>query len=71
MRLTEEEKAICKKYSARDADGKVHCHECPLRIHPEWGYQSYGWCKSTCIAIEWHEWLEHLEQMKFKRKGND
>lgn len=30
--MTEEEKAICKKYSARDEEGKVHCNECPLVI---------------------------------------
>ena len=28
--MTEEEKAICKKYSARDEEGLVHCRECPL-----------------------------------------
>ena len=31
MALTSErEKRICAKYSARDADGNVHCAECPL-----------------------------------------
>ena len=30
--MTEEEKKICKKYSARDEEGKVHCMECPLVI---------------------------------------
>lgn len=32
MKLTEAEKAICKKYSKRDEKGKVHCDECPLAI---------------------------------------
>lgn len=30
--MTEEEKNICKQYSARDEEGKVHCMECPLVI---------------------------------------
>lgn len=30
MLTSEREKRICEKYSAHDADGKVHCHECPL-----------------------------------------
>ena len=30
--MTDEEKAICKKYSARDEEGLVHCMECPLVI---------------------------------------
>ena len=32
MRLTKEEKEICKEYSKRDDKGFVHCHECPLAI---------------------------------------
>lgn len=32
MKLTENEKAICKKYSARDEKGLVHCNECPLSV---------------------------------------
>lgn len=38
--MTEEEKKICDKYSARDAAGKVHCNECPLAIE-------VGVCKAT------------------------
>lgn len=30
MLTTDRERKICKKYSARDADGKVNCHSCPL-----------------------------------------
>lgn len=30
--LTEKQKKICKKYSARDEKGLVHCKECPLVI---------------------------------------
>lgn len=30
--MTKKEKAICKQYSARDEEGKVHCMECPLVI---------------------------------------
>lgn len=32
MKLTKAEKEICKKYSARDSEGFVHCDECPLNI---------------------------------------
>ena len=32
MRLTDEEKEICKKYSQRDENNSVHCYECPLVI---------------------------------------
>lgn len=32
MKLTKEEKEICKKYSERDRKGLVHCFECPLVI---------------------------------------
>ena len=30
--LTQKEKEICKKYSARDENGLVHCKECPLVV---------------------------------------
>ena len=30
MLTTPEEKAICKKYSAQDETGHVHCGDCPL-----------------------------------------
>ena len=33
--MTEEEKAICRKYSKRDESGKVHCSDCPLVIDKE------------------------------------
>lgn len=33
MLLTEREKEICKKYSACDENGRVHCAECPMRIN--------------------------------------
>jgi len=32
MLKSEKEKQTCAKYSARDADGFVHCCECPLAI---------------------------------------
>ena len=32
MALTERQKRICEKYSARDKDGLVHCKECPLAV---------------------------------------
>ena len=30
--MTDKEKAICKQYSKRDTNGKVHCSDCPLVI---------------------------------------
>lgn len=30
--LTERQKKICEKYSARDRDNRVHCFECPLNV---------------------------------------
>lgn len=32
VKLTEEEQKICDQYGARDGDGFVHCHECPLVV---------------------------------------
>ena len=33
MKLTAEEKEICKEYSKKDRNGNVRCAECPLVIH--------------------------------------
>ena len=30
--MIDKEKAICKQYSKRDKNGKVHCVDCPLVI---------------------------------------
>ena len=30
MLKTARDKRTCAKYSAKDENGKVHCHECPL-----------------------------------------
>lgn len=49
--MTEEEKAICKQYSARDEEGKVHCMECPLVIDK----LSY-----TCKATEELHYAEYI-----------
>ena len=32
MKLTKNEKTICKKYSSRDEEGLVHCNKCPLLV---------------------------------------
>ena len=47
MKLTENEKRICKKYSAYDETGHVHCYECPLAIHPP---MQNGYCMGVCYA---------------------
>ena len=48
MRLTAEEKEICKEYSKRDENGFVHCHDCPLAID-----KKYALCKRTITEQEW------------------
>lgn len=30
--MTDKDKALCKRYSRRDENGKVHCYKCPLVI---------------------------------------
>jgi len=42
MRLSKEEKEICKKYSKRDNKGLVHCNECPLAYD-----KKYALCKAN------------------------
>ena len=56
MRLTKEEKEICKQFGQRDEKGYVHCRDCPLAIDLR-----YALCKANCHADEWHE---HLERVK-------
>lgn len=41
--LTERQRKICEKYSARGDNGKVRCHECPLVID-----ERYCMCKANC-----------------------
>ena len=50
MKLTEEEKEICKRYSERDEKGKVHCSECPLVLH-----RRDCICKANISKKEWEE----------------
>ena len=33
MKLIEEQEVICKVFSEMRKDGKVHCYECPMRLH--------------------------------------
>lgn len=42
MIRTEKQKSICRKYSARDKDGYVHCNDCPLVID-----RRYHMCRSN------------------------
>lgn len=51
MKLTDEEKKICKKYGKRDKDYKVHCYECPLAIDTR-----YCICKANVTEEEYREW---------------
>lgn len=36
MKLTPEQRKICKRYGRRDKEGRVHCHECPLALSAKW-----------------------------------
>lgn len=51
MKLTDEEKEICKKYSSRNERGFVHCHECPLAVDT-----FYSLCKSNLTKRKWKEY---------------
>lgn len=51
MKLTAEEKGICKKYSRRDKGGFVHCRECPLAVDIR-----YSLCKENLTKKEWKEY---------------
>ncbi len=48
MRLTAEEREICKKYSERDENNTVHCFECPLAIDIR-----FCLCKANVTKKEW------------------
>lgn len=50
MTLTETEQKICDQYGEPDADGKVHCSECPLVID-----RRYCLCKANCTDEEWED----------------
>lgn len=53
MLTTDREKNICKKYGARDPEGKVHCLECPLNYSDDEGIK----CKATChFSKRTHKW---------------
>lgn len=47
MKLTEEEKLICKEYRKRDENNTVHCFECPLVISVR-----YCLCKANALENE-------------------
>ena len=44
MLLTEHDRKTCQKYGACDAQGRVHCNECPLRVDTDY---SDAACKAT------------------------
>ena len=50
MELGEDEKRICEKYRARDANGRVQCDECPLATDIRWCV-----CKANITEEEWEE----------------
>ena len=42
MLKSERQKNICRRYSARDKDGYVHCNDCPLVVD-----RKYHMCRSN------------------------
>ena len=33
MKLNNEQEVVCKVFSRRDSEGKVHCNDCPMVLH--------------------------------------
>lgn len=62
MLTNEREKRICRKYSAYDDNGKVHCHECPLNKgnFREWDFRCKANSHYNRSAKEW-EYDEEVE----------
>ena len=61
--MTQKEKEICKKYSARDENGFVHCKECPLVVDAD-GFM----CKANSrYNRRTKEWERRLKQDRMKR----
>lgn len=53
MKLTTRQQSFCDKYRKRDAEGKVHCNECPYVL------DEYG---CLCIAaITKEDYLDYVE----------
>lgn len=57
MKLTESEKAICKKFRKRDEKGFVHCCDCPLEVDSR-----YALCKANLTKKEWKEYHRESEK---------
>lgn len=59
MKLTKFEKDICKKYSRRDKEGRVHCPECPLAVKTY-----FSECKRTMTDEEWRAYIVYIENKR-------
>ena len=58
MLMSEEEKAICRKYGSQDETGHVHCAECPLVVD-----SPYLMCKATAhYDRHLREWVPDEEE---------
>lgn len=62
MKLTPEEKEICKEYGLR-VNGKVRCPECPLVIDAR-----YCLCKANASKAEWWEYKNDIRWREIKSK---
>ena len=57
MELNEYEQRICKALNKRDADGHVHCFECPLVMDKETMI-----CRANATKEDWEDmarWAEN------------
>lgn len=58
MLKSERQKNICRKYSARDKDGFVHCNDCPLVVD-----RKYHMCRSNShYDRKLKEWVPDEEE---------
>lgn len=62
MKLTKEQRAICKKYGARDETGHVHCFECPLML---------SWRDHACLANTTKQEVKEFYSWKIFNEEND
>lgn len=67
MRLTKEEKKICKEYGGSGRKYPVRCHMCPLRL--PWYLNT---CKATATKAEWEDYMRYQkEHTGYDWVGND
>ena len=66
MLKSERQEHICRKYSARDDDGYVHCNDCPLVVD-----QRYYMCRANShYDRKSKEWVfDDVEEVEITVEG--